>query len=284
MSSLNDKLQAKIAEAAAQTDYNETVAGGSDRRTPEAGITRLRLISYIETGQWRDEKYDKTKDGVTLQFELSGPKHAPTKLDDGREIPLVVTIRESLSRNEKSNFSRLFKRMNHTGQYTHMAQMLGQDFLGEVVLNTSGEGSAARTYANLRDTAGYTIRPPFASDFDTGESVRVTVAPALNAVKCFLWDHCDKEQWDSIFIDGRWDDKTDDKGNVTQEGRSKNFYQDTIRAATNFQGSPIAELLFSQGATPDLGDAEAPERSEVDVEAGKDKKAGAAADPLEGVA
>ena len=49
--------------------------------------------------------------------------------------------------------------------------------------------------------------------------------------------------WDSIYIDGTGPDKLDDEGNIIREGGSKNKYQEKIKAAENFAGSPIDELL-----------------------------------------
>lgn len=279
-------LQARIAAAAAQTDMNEASKGGGTRTLPEQGMVRLRLISYIELGIHDDEYKGviKKPNKVVLQFELSGPKHPPTTLEDGRVIPQVITINEKISLNEKANFYKLFKRMNHTGTFTHMAEMLGTEFLGTVVHVTKGEGADAKSYANLRDDGGYTIRPPFVEDAETGESKRITVAPALTPIKCFLWDYACKEDWDSIFIDGVWDDRKDATGKVTEVGRSKNFYQQQIKAANNFAGSAIADLLFAGLAEPDLDDAETPDRSDDDIQAGVERKSKAAADPLEGVA
>lgn len=282
--SFMENLQAKIAEAAEHTDMNEAQKGGGDRPIPAAGMVRLRFVSYVELGihedEWKGVK--KNKNRVVLQFELSGPKHEPRDFD-GRKIADVITINENISLNEKANFYKLFKRMNHTGQFKHMAQMLGQEFLGTIVHVTKGEGDQKRIFANLRDDGGYTIRPPYVEDPETGESKRITVQPALTATKCFLWDYADKEQWDSIFIDGRWDDKTDDAGKVIEEGRSKNYYQNTIKAATNFSGSPLAEVLFAGVDQLELGEGEKPERSEADKEATSDAKAGVPADPLEAV-
>lgn len=252
-------IQGAITEAAEQTDMNQAQkGGGGERRIPDAGICRLRFIGYIERGTHHDERYKKDKAEVLLQFELSGPKHEPFEID-GKKIPHVITITENLSLNEKANFFKLFKRMNYTGEYTHMAQMLGKEFLGNVVHVKRGEGNDAKTYANLRDDGGYTIRAPFVEDVETGESRRVEVAPALTPVRCFLFDYATKEMWDSIFIDGRWDDQTDDAGNVIKEGRSKNVHQDRIKAAINFTGSPIADILL--GADLPLGEGEKPERS-----------------------
>lgn len=281
--SFMENMQKKIAEAAAHTDMNEAQTGGGERRIPDAGMTRLRFISYIEIGIHKDEFKGVVKkpNKVTLQFELSGPKHPPLVTEDGRTIPFVITINEKLYLNDKANFFKLFKRMNHTGQYKHMAEMLGQEFLGTVVLVEKGEGTDKRTYANLRDDGGYTIRPPFVEDPETGESKRIAVNAPLTPIKCFLWDYADKEMWDSIHIDGMWDARKDAAGNETEPAKSKNYYQNQIKAAENFAGSPIAELLFS--GEVDLGDAEAPKRDESDIEASKEQKAskGKPVDPLD---
>lgn len=275
--SFMESIQAAINEAAEQTNMNEAQKGGGDGpRLPDAGLTRLRFISYIELGthedEWQGQK--KRKKLVKLQFELSGPKHPPLELEDGRKIPLVITITENISLNEKANFYKLFKRMNHTGQFTHMAQMLGSEFLGTVVHVSKGEGADKKTYANLRDDGGYTIRPPYVEDPETGESRKIEVQPPLTPLRCFLFANATKDMWDSIFIDGTWDPKKNDKGEVISEGRSKNIYQEQIKAALDFAGSPISDILFGE---LDLPNAEKPERTE-------EGKAGAAADPLEGVA
>ncbi len=264
-----------IAEAASQTDMNETTKGGGERRLPEPGLARLRLVSYIELGKHHDEKYKKDKDEVVLQFELSGPKHEPFEVE-GKKIPFIITVRESVSLNEKANFSKLFRRLNHDGQATHFAQFLGKEFLGTVVV-TERDG---KKYANLRDDGGYTIRPPFVEDVETGESRRVEVTAPLSPPRCFIWDYADKDQWDSIFIDGVWDEEKDEKtGEVKREARSKNTYQLRIKQAKNFAGSPIAEILLGDvgGDKLELGEGEKPQRQEGASE-------GAAADPLEGVA
>lgn len=273
-----------VNKAAEQTDMNEAQAGGGFERTlPAEGVVQLRLISYIETGvhedEWKGQKKKKNK--VTLQFELSGPKHPPIELEDGRKIPQIISVSENIYLNEKANFYKLFKRMNHTGEFKHMAQMLGQPFLGTVVHVTRGEGDNKRTYANLRDDNGYTIRPPFFEDPISGDVTKLDVAPALTPQKCFLWDYPTKEMWDSIFIDGQWDAKKDDKGNEVQPAKSKNFYQNAIKSATNFSGSPIYDLLAGNGEF-DAGEAESVERSDEDKQAVDDAKAGAG-DPLEGI-
>lgn len=277
-------IQDAIHQAATQgPNMNEATKGGEKRELPVAGLTRLRFVGYIELGIHEEEfKGDKKKrEKVSLIFELSGPKHPATDYD-GKKVPHTITINESLSLNEKSNFYKLFKRMNYTGEATHIAQLLGKEFLGTIFHNTKGEGTDAKTYANLRDDSGYSIRPPFVDDPDTGESRRINVDEPLTPIKCFLWSFCSKPMWDDIFIDGKWDDKKDDKGNVIKEGTSKNYWQNRIKSAINFQGSPMAEILFA-GGEPDLPGGETTERSEANQQASADAKAGAAEDPLAGV-
>lgn len=271
-------IQEAIAQAAAKSpNMNEAQGGGDfERVLPVAGLVRLRLVSYIELGKHAGEYQGKPKisEKVMLTFELSGPKHPPREIEvDGvkKLIPMTITVNENISLNEKANFFRLFKRLNHTGEYTHFAQLLGKGFLGTIV-HAADKKDPKIIYANLRDDSGYTIRPAYHEDLE-GNSVKVEVDAPLSPLRCFLWNFASKDMWDSLFIDGRWEDKKDDKGEVIKEGASKNYIQNRIKAATNFAGSPIAEILFSGGDAPDLGDAETPAR---------DEGGGASADPLAG--
>ena len=281
-------VKAAVAQAVAEgPNMNEATSGGDfERELPVEGLTRLRLVSYIELGKHEktNKGETKVKDLVYLAFELSGPKH-PAKEIDGKKYPHIISFTETLSLSEKANFYKLFKRLNHTGQFTHFAELLGESsLLGQVVHNSSGEGDQKKTYANLRDAGGSTIRPPYQEDPNTGESILVTADPAITPLKCFLWNFPSKEMWDSLFIDGRWDDKKDDKGAVIKEGASKNYFQNLIRSAKNFQGSPLQELLFAGDALADLPSSEAPPRSDEDKQAGVEASAaGASADPLAGV-
>jgi hypothetical protein len=282
-----EAMQAAIAQAAAEgPNMNEAQAGGGgDYDPPAQGMTRLRFISYIEVGVHMDgpQGKEKKKDLAILQFELSGPKHPPKVLDDGRKIPHIIRIDLPVYLNEKANFYKLFKRMNHTGDATHIAQLLGREYLGTVVHVTKGEGDSKKVYANLRDESGFTIRPPFVEDPETGESRRIAVDEAITPLTCFLWNYATKEMWDALYIDGKWDDKKDDSGKVVREGVSKNKWQNRIRAALNWQDSPMAQLLFA-GVEPDLPASEQPERTEEAKQAAVEADAGAAGDPLAMVA
>lgn len=276
-------IQAAIALAAAQGP-NMTEGqkmGGGDYKPPAEGWCFARLIKYIELGVHTEEfkGQPKKREKVYLAFELSGPNH-PVK-EDG--TPHVIGFTETLSLVEKANFFKLFAKLNYDKTATHFAQLLGKPFRAKVVYKIIGEGDNKRTYANLRDDSGYTITPPFVEVFDeaTGEvtSKLVNVPEAKTPLQLFLWNFASKEMWDSIFIDGQWDAKTNDKGEELSPAKSKNYFQNRIRSADNFSGSPIAEILFA-GGTPDIPEAEAPPRAEAVVQAAQDAKTGADADPL----
>lgn len=276
-------VQAAIALAAAQGPNMTEAApmGGGDYQPPAEGPCFVRLVKYIELGVHTEEfkGQPKKREKVYLAFELHGPKH-PLR-EDG--TPHVIGFTETLSLVEKANFFKLFGRLNHDKSATHFAQLLGKGFRARVVHKVVGEGDSKRTYANLRDSDGYTISPPYAEvlNEETGDitSKLLKVPEAVGPLQLFLWNFATKEMWDSIFIDGEWEAKKNDKGEEVQASKSKNYFQNRIRAADNFKGSPIAELLFA-GGTPDIPDAEAPPRTEADVQASAERAAGASADPL----
>lgn len=252
-----------MAAAAAATGPDMTkavVGGGGDYTPPAAGPVRLRLVGYIETGK-QTKKYagkpDKVEDEVQLIFELSGPKHLPKVTDDGKKIPARVTIKVNRSLNEKANFFKLFKRMNYKGAAKHMSELLGEPFRGVVHHNVVGEGDKAVTYANLRDDSGFTISPPRYDDPETGETKEVVVAPAISELRLFVWGAKPeflKPMWDSLFIDGTYGEGDKQK--------SKNVFQNQIKGAVDYVGSPIYNLLQAGGVEPDLPDADVPPGAE----------------------
>lgn len=273
-------LAALAALAAKTTDMTkaEQGGGGGDYTPPAAGLARVRLVGFFEIGKHEStwEGVTKTKDKVQMVFELSGPRHPPVERD-GVKYPIRMTITETRSLNPKANFFKLFQRLNYKGDATHYIQLLGEDFIATVV-HKADKKDPKKVYANLRDDAGYTIRPPFVPNPETGEDIRIKADPAITPLKAFLWDHADAQQWADIFIDGEYPAKVDDKGVELYPARSKNVIQNTILAATNFAGSPIAELLASKGEALDLPVAEEPARTQENIEAGN-----VSDDPLAGM-
>ncbi|MCD9228613.1 hypothetical protein ACPPTR_08930 [Ralstonia pseudosolanacearum] len=246
----NFDIQAAVAAAAEKSaDMNIAQKGGGGEYVPPAeGFTRLRFVAYVELGKTETEYQGQKKivDEVQLVFELSGPRHEPKVLENGEKVPHRMTITVTKSLNEKAQFYKLFKMMNYKGTAKIMAQLLGEDFTGKVYhkkfkRKDGTEGVAAQL--KNPDTGVFDIRPPFVEDAESGESKRVNVAPAITPLKLFLWDMPSKDMWASIFIEGQYEERKNDKGEVVAPARSKNRWQERIKAAINYAGSPIANLL-----------------------------------------
>lgn len=262
MTAINPAIAAAIALAKAAEDQSKVVAGGGEYTPPAAGKCAARLVGYFELGK---EQYDfkgtpKTKDKVRLVFELLGKNHAPKEITvDGVTIliPVRITININKSFGENGKWRKLFAKLNYDGSITHAAERIGHPFLVEVVHGKSADGK--RTFANLDNAAGEFLigaaRIPVV-DEDTGEMSEkaLNVPPALTEQKMFLWDFCDKAMWDSIFIEGEYPERTEN--GVTTPAKSKNVLQNEIKAADNYIGSPIYDILAGAGEELDIADAE----------------------------
>ncbi|RQU14216.1 hypothetical protein DF152_17285 [Burkholderia cenocepacia] len=254
-------LAAKIAEAAKTgPNMTEAAAGSGDYTPPPEGTAQARFVGYYEMGKHPGEYEGKPRvyDEVKLVFELSGPNHQPRQLPDGTRVPHRITVNEKKSLGAKANFFKLFGMMNYAGKATHMAQLLGEAYLVEVVHSKSKDGK--RTYANLRDANGYKVRGPSFQDPLTGKTVNVDVAPPLTEPRAFIWDVADLEMWNSIYVEGEYEAKKDDKGNITQPARSKNVLQNYIKEAINWPEHPLAAIIAAGSVEPELPGAEQPER------------------------
>ncbi|WP_175722305.1 hypothetical protein [Burkholderia ambifaria] len=271
-------LKAKIAEAKKTgPNMNEAQAGG-EWAPPAAGIARARFVGYFELGTHEEEFEGKKRDRekVDLVFELSGPNHEPIKAADGTPIPIRITAQETLSFSEKAHFFKLFASMNaaHGGTATHMAELLGKPFIVEIFHRKSKDGK--RTYANLRGPNGYNVKGTTVQDPLSGKPVLIEVAAALTDVKAFIWDVADMQMWNSIYIEGKYPERKDEKtGEVISAERSKNVIQEKIMSAKNWKAHPLAAVVAAGGQEPDLPDAETPERDTPENEA--------AADPLSAI-
>jgi hypothetical protein len=249
-----------LGALAASTGSDMTVAskGGGDYKPVAAGLARARLVAYVETGREESEfsGVKKVQPMASLVFELSGPKHPGRTLDDGTLVPDRITVELAVSLNEKANMFKVFKAMNYNGTAKHMAQLIGESFLVTVFHREYKRKDGSDGVAvSLKNDSGYSIRAPRYEDPDTGDIKVVEVAPMVSTPRVFLWDHASLEQWESLFIEGEYPARTDDKGAVIAPARSKNVFQNQIRAAVNFKGSPIQTLL--DGGSLDVPGAEA---------------------------
>jgi hypothetical protein len=260
----------KLAAAAAAAGLDQSVAkqGGTDFTPPAAGPCRLRLVGYIELGKHKGEYQGKPKINTKCEviFEVSGPKHPPMIMEDGTKVPHLITIKENISQSDKARFFKLFKLLNYAGDTQHMVGLLGRAYKGTIIHRTYKDATGAERVApELYDkaTGAWKIEPPKYEIVDpdsgpTGEMADLRVDPPITPITAFVWELADMEQWAGIFIDGEYPERKNDKGVVTMAAKSKNRWQNTIKTAINFQGSPIYNLLAAGGEAIDIPDAEHP--------------------------
>ncbi len=271
-----DAIQAAIAAAAQQApNMNEaTKGGGGDYTPPKAGNCIVTLVGYIELGIQHvpASKTDpikfpaKDEEQVELVFEVSGKGHEPKEVD-GKLYPerIGFTVKKSL--NEKAWFYRIFKALNYDGTATHFAQLIGRHYLATIV-HTKGAGDKVWVGFKNKDT-GYTFRAPMYQPDPLGDPDKLLPFPkpeVISEPRVFLWDYASKQMWDSIYIDGEYAERKDDKGNVTQPAKSKNKFQLKIKAAKNWQGSPMQELLGDGELDLDQMQGDALEQSQKPAE------------------
>ena len=253
-------------------DMTQAQAGGGDFELPAEGFVRLRFVGYFETGKkestWQGKK--RINDGAELVFELSGPKHQPREVD-GTKYPMRVTERVKLSLNEKSNFFKLFTAMNWEKKATHIAELLGSEYVGTIKHNKKTIDGKEFTFVNVND-----IRRPFSVNPETGDEYRLEVDAPLTELKLFLWDFATPEMWDSIFIEGEYEERKNDKGEVTSPARSKNVIQEKIMKALNWKASPIYDYAMGKITSADA--------AALDDAVGDVDEAGPDGDDLAGIA
>ncbi len=248
------------AKAAAEgKDMTVAQAGGGDYSPPPEGPCRVRFIGYVELGKQKGTFQGKPtiKDMVELTFEVHGKAYPVEIADDGTKHPVRIGFDIPLSLNEKAHFYKLFQRMNHTQQAKHMAELLGNGYKAQVVHEKWTKDGKEYCKAVLKAADGYTIQPARVEDDEVEGGWRALEVPAaISPIRCFLWDYADKEQWASLFIDGEYPERKDKDGKVTAKARSKNVFQNKIKQAANFVGSPMHELLTADGTKIDIPDAE----------------------------
>jgi len=237
-------IRALVAKATEMEDQTvvTTFTGGS---LATEGKTVGRFVEYVELGKQPRKYNGKPKDPadqVRLVFELNGPKNRKDIEHEGETKTITERIYLTLtkSNSDKSGYYKLLDKMRYGREdITHMAQMLGEGFVITVVHRKSDDGK--KTYANVSGPGGaWFIDPPFNEDAVTNKRTAYKIPEPSADVKVFLFNVPTQESWDSLFIDGTFEDK-DDKGN--KRSKSKNFIQETIMKATNFPGSELEAML-----------------------------------------
>ena len=248
---------AALAQQAAEVssvDMSETSTGGGERVILPTGTYVAILCEYIEKGTQKNA-HDPKKAPASVA-ELRFAVFPMARNEQGHAIPgkyespvFLTTYNQTISNHEKATLKKMFTAMNwQNSNRTHIAQFLGEHFQVKV-----------EKYKNK-------------SDKDANKLDRGSIMPPIDvygqpmpkpelddkAYRVFFWDMPTKETWDALYIEGAFDD-----------GRSKNFIQEEILGAVDFNGSALDQLL-SGGAglpAPQLDAPEAPVQAETAEEA-----------------
>ena len=212
------------ADAAAEQgpDMNEATKGGERRLIP-AGYAFARLVEYIDFGLQPQEFGGKVMDPAQefqVGFALWGEGYQDPETG---EPYLLRPFSMKLSRNEKSKSYKLFKALNYKGTAKAFPQLLGEAYLVKIE-HVKGKDDTVRARLDMQG-----ILPPV--DPVSRKPYNIPEAPD-ELYRMFLWENPTIEAWDDLFIDGTWDD-----------GRSKNFIQERIMSALDYEGSALQEVL-----------------------------------------
>ncbi|ASZ71947.1 hypothetical protein HOS18_gp01 [Aeromonas phage CF7] len=208
MASVQERLAARAAAAVERHgDQGEAVAGGGgDFTPPPAGRARARLVGYIETGPQKDRKFPDKKPAnkFRLVFALFGKNSAQESWarEDGK--PMLITSRPYLvSRSEKANALKLFKRMCPKGDAQHFIGLLDRTFTLEIVHEAQPAKEAGKpdvVFANIKEeTIQEAVKPILDEDDNVVgyEPVKVPAAPE-DYFKVFEWDVLEKADFEAL--------------------------------------------------------------------------------------
>lgn len=271
---------------------NEVVATGVDQskaktgpELPAEGTAFLRIFAVLELGKQKyvPKKGMAEKEGLRVKIgvELSGAKWPARQTDEGLR-PQTMWLKElTYSQDDRSGWYKLFKQLRAGREdIKHIVQLIGDRaaFMGEI------KHTEDKKYANL---VMESIRPAMDSRFDAerGEQVHtpIQVQALRSALKVFIWNNATPAMFDSLYIPGQLEAKTDDDGKVLKPARSRNVYQEKIRGALNLETSPIAAYI--QGKVSAAAQHDLDEEAETDdVPTGVREPAGVDdADPMAGI-
>lgn len=264
--------------------------GGFERKRLPMGMHPIRLASYIELGVQGGGTYDgKQKPDeaqARMDFEFLGKRTVEETTDEAGNTKVFAprkSVTKKLSLHTKAGFYKMFQQMRAgDSSITHMAQMiatkawlvnviwvtLGDDGNRVVITKSTAEKyetrlKGAKTDKERKDFRIFdnidwsSLRAPMVPVIDedgedTGEVRQVPVRDLVGDLKLFLWDNPQPKFWESLFIEGTYTRKVGDK----EEEVSKNFIQEKILGAKNFEGSPLQGMLQGLDDLPGMVSAD----------------------------
>lgn len=225
MSSILQQMQAQANQSAevAANMTEETKGGG---RLLPAGVSLAYLVEVVEFGE-QPQEYDGKPKAPAREFRLGFQLLNPAFANDDGSCPVINTFDTAETRNTKSRAFKLFKTMNWRGNHSRFAQMIGELFILKVIHVKNKQGQIK---ARIDLDA---LQPPI--DPTTGGTYAAPADRPLDEklLRMFLWDVPTVEGWNSLHIEGTFDD-----------GRSKNFLQEKCLSALDFEGSALQSMLL----------------------------------------
>ena len=261
------KFAAAAAAAVKEGKVNEAdFEGGGDftYEPPAEGPCVARLVSVIEIGNHPQRPYNGQEKPpapeVIFQFELLGKKHRKeieVTGEDGTKTKKVVypiiTERMAIKAGPRAAYIKLLEALRYgRKEMTHPAMMIGEAFILTIIHGDNGkEGKEKRVYANIKDASGnWKVGAPVRVN-EEGDTEPLKAPAATVEERCLLWDSPDMDQWNSLYIPGSRTKKVDGK----EQEVSKNWLQETCKAALNFEGSALETLIASvEGDLPSMMD------------------------------
>lgn len=265
-----------LKQAAAETGVDhaaKAAGGGGKREVLAAGRCMLRFTGFVELGKQPETYQGKPAPKVKamLTFEVFGPKYPITEYD-GEKRPNLLTFEVSLTQTDKSLWPRVFALLNYKGTAKHAADLLGEAYSGTIYhkkykrkTDPADEASWTGIDVSLRDpkSGSFSIGAPIVEDPETGEARTMNVPQPVGPIRAFLFNSPSMNQWASLFIDGEFPEVKNEDGSVKYPARSRNFIQQKVAKALNFVGSPMHELLLTNGVSLDLGIDDTDEEEEA---------------------
>lgn len=258
---INDllKQEANAAVAAGKVKDQTKVTEMSSKVCTE-GKHKARLIGYVELGLQPQSEYEgKAKPPATeirLTFEVFGKANETEYTDEAtgrkgvRGALLQVYATEKL--NNRATFKKLLDKLREGNpDTTHISQLLGAPFYLQVKHYKNKQGVMKPTLKNGGD---FGILPPLVEEQDEDaniigmKDVSASFPPASYPYRLFLFDAPSIGQWQSIAIEGtRKKTVVNADGTQSEVEESRNFLQDQVRAAVNWEGSAMQAILLAAG-------------------------------------
>lgn len=254
MTDLNLFAELETIDVTELQDFNNTQSGGGRGLLPK-GTAFIRPVYYVEYGVQKQREYEgKTKDPVP-EFEIGfaivggsglNAEGKPERyvLEEGK-FPIIKSYPKPISLYDKSQCVGIHKALNRVGnKCSHMVQKLIESPLYQVTITHEVPDKGKNAGKTVHKIDFRNLQPAW----DSVNACEYTMPEVdKSIIQAFLWDKPSIGQWDSLYIDGMNEAVKNEKGEITKPATSKNFIQEKILSALNFEGSPIQKLLAAAG-------------------------------------